>query len=141
MNPAYGSLRADDEPIPFLFQHGQDGILVQQPNLESLCIIPGEYRRFCLRAVPGGVNSDRIRVYPARRSILGIAQGTIAPAVGLSNHDEKISVFQALRLLYCSRFNSYVLKDKSRRGRGLFGPRTPEPKDFVLWTPIADNTW
>ena len=38
-------------------------------------------------------------------------------------------------------FNSYVLKDKSRRGRGLFGPRTPEPKDFVLWTPIADNTW
>ena len=23
----------------------------------------------------------------------------------------------------------------------MFSPRTPEPKDFVLWTPIADNTW
>ena len=38
-------------------------------------------------------------------------------------------------------FNSHGLKDESKRSRGLFGPRTPEPKDFVLWTPIADNTW
>ncbi len=34
-----------------------------------------------------------------------------------------------------------VLKDESKRSRGLFGPRTREPKDFVLWTPIAEVAW
>ena len=72
MNPSGGAPKADDQPFPVLLQDGEErfriqefDILIQQGDFGSRRIIPGVYRRLCIRPVPGGIDHEIISDYPS----------------------------------------------------------------------------